>query len=107
MLFRHIVDLFYSDQEFPLHTLPNLSLDHIVLTSYSKMKEKLETQVLSRSVAIALEESGKEEVTGSAQFCRMLNDFFDCSNVRSPTEHIRKINYLIKPYESPNDKKLT
>ena len=38
MMFRHIADLFYSDQEFALHTLPKLSLDHIVLTSYSKMK---------------------------------------------------------------------
>ncbi|XP_028413907.1 uncharacterized protein LOC114536754 [Dendronephthya gigantea] len=82
LLFRHIADMFYSDQEFALHTLPKLSLDHIVLTSYSKMKVKLATQVLSRSVAIALEESGKEDVTGTAQFCRMMNDFFDCTNVR-------------------------
>ena len=46
LLFRHIADLFYSDQEFGLHTLPKLSLDHIVLTSYSKMKVKLATQVI-------------------------------------------------------------
>ena len=38
LMFRHIADLFYSDQELALHTLPKLSLDHIVLTSYSKMK---------------------------------------------------------------------
>ena len=30
-LFRHIADLFYSDQEFALHKLPKLTLDHIVL----------------------------------------------------------------------------
>ena len=82
--------LFYNDQEFALHTLPKLSLYHIVLTSYSKMKVKLATQVLSRSVAIALEESGKEDITGTAQICRMMNDFFDCTNVRSLTEHLRK-----------------
>ena len=46
LLFRHIADLFYSDQEFGLHTLPKLSLDHIVLTSYSMMKVKLATQVI-------------------------------------------------------------
>jgi hypothetical protein len=63
--------------------LPKLSLDHIVLTLYSKMKVKLATQVLSGSVAIALEESGKDETGGTAQFCRMMNDFFDCANVRS------------------------
>ena len=38
LMIRHIADLFYSDQELALHTLPKLSLDHIVLTSYSKMK---------------------------------------------------------------------
>ena len=105
LLFKHIADLFYSDQEFALHTLPKLSLDHIVLTPYSKMKVKLATQVLSRSVAIALEESGKEDVTGTAQFCRMINDFFDCTNVRSLTEHVRKRNNFIKPYESADDER--
>lgn len=38
LIFRHIADLFYSDQEYALHTLPKLTTDHIVLTSYSKMK---------------------------------------------------------------------
>ena len=54
VLFRHIADLFYRDQEFALHALPKLTLDHIVLTPYSKMKVKLAVQVLSKSVAIAL-----------------------------------------------------
>ena len=47
LLLMHIADIFYSDQEFALHTLPKLSLDHIVLTPYSKMKVKVATQVLS------------------------------------------------------------
>jgi hypothetical protein len=38
LLFRHIANLYYSHQQFALHTLPKLTLDHIVLTSYSKMK---------------------------------------------------------------------
>jgi hypothetical protein len=41
LLFRHIADIFYSNQEFALHVLPKLSLEHIVLTPYSKMKVKL------------------------------------------------------------------
>ncbi len=81
LLFRHIANLYYSDQEFGLHALPKLTLDHIALASYSKMKVKLATQVLSRSVAIALRESDNEEVLGTAMFCQMLNDFFDCTNV--------------------------
>lgn len=107
VLFRHIADLFYGDQEFALHTLPKLTMDHIVLTSYSKMKVKLATQVLSKSVAIALRESGKKEVLGTAQFCDMMNDFFDCTNVRSTTEHVRKRNQFIKPYTSGDDERFT
>ena len=41
LIFRHIADLFYSDQEYGLHTLPKLTMDHIVLTPYSKMKVTL------------------------------------------------------------------
>lgn len=107
LLFRHIANLFYSDQEFALHSLPKLTLDHIMLTSYSKMKVKLATQVLSKSVAIALEESGNEEVLGTAMFCQMMNDFFDCTNVRSTTEHSRKRNHFIKPYTSCDDERFS
>ena len=67
------------------------------------MKVKLATQVLSQSVTIALEEIGNDEVMRTAQFFRMMNDYFDCTNVRSPTEHIRKRNDLIKPYTSVQD----
>ena len=41
LVFQHIADLFHSDQRFALHSLPKLTLDHIALTSYSKMKVKL------------------------------------------------------------------
>lgn len=107
LIFQHIADLFYSDQEFALHTLPKLTLDHINLSPYSKMKVKLAVQVLSKSVAIALRETEKEDVTGTAEFCEMMNGFFDCTNVRSLTEHIRKKNPFIMPYESPEDERLT
>ncbi|CAB4032834.1 Hypothetical predicted protein, partial [Paramuricea clavata] len=36
--FSHIADLFSQDQAVELHVLPKLTLDHITLTSYSKMK---------------------------------------------------------------------
>jgi hypothetical protein len=105
--FQHVADLFYSDQDFSLHTLPKLTLDHITLTSFSKMKVKLAVQVLSKSVAIALQESGKEDVVGTAKFCEMMNSFFDCTNVRSLNEGTRKNNSFIVPYESPEDARLT
>ena len=98
LLFRHIANLFNSDQEFTLHSLPTIIMDHIVLTSYSKMKVKLATQVLSKSVAISLR-------PGTATFFKMMNDSFDCTNVRSKTEHARKRNYFIKPCTSCDDER--
>jgi hypothetical protein len=71
------------------------------------MKVKLAVQVLSKSVAIALQESGKEDVVGTAKFCEMMNSFFDCTNVRSLNEGTRKNNSFIVPYESPEDARLT
>ena len=71
------------------------------------LKVKLATQVLSKSVAIALEEAGNDEVLGTAEFCRMMNDFFDCANVRSLTEHEKKRNPLIKPYTSQDDERFS
>ncbi len=73
---------------------------------FSKMKVKLAVQVLSKSVAIALRETGKADVIGTAEFCEMMNGFFDCTNVRSRTEHTRKNYSFIKPYESVEDERL-
>jgi hypothetical protein len=106
LLFRHIADMYYNDQNFALHRLPKLTLDHVLLTSYSKMKVKLAVQVLSRTVSTCLLEIDDPSVVGTAMFCQMVNDFFDCCNVRSTTEHERKRNERIKPYESVDDERL-
>lgn len=37
----------------------------------------------------------------------MMNDLFYCTNVRSPTEHVKKRNTFIKPYTSQHDKIFT
>ena len=67
------------------------------------MKVKLATQVLSKSVTIALEEADDDDVLWTAEFCKMMNSYFDCTNVRSRAEHIHKKNGFIKPYTSLND----
>ncbi len=66
-----------------------LSLSRLTVPKKA-LGSRLATQILSKSVAIALEESGDEEVLGTAKFCQMMNDFFDCTNVRSTTEYVRK-----------------
>ena len=86
--------------------MAKLTLDHVMLSSFSKMKVKLAVQVLSRTVSTCLVESGDPGVVGTAMFCQMVTDFFYCSNVRSTTEHERKKNDRIRPYENVDDERL-
>ena len=53
-----------------------------------------------------MKETGEEDVKATAEFCEMMNRFFDCTNVRSLKEHIRKKNTFIMSYTS-NDDRLT
>ena len=96
-----------SFHEFALHTLPKVDIGSHCTHLIQQMKVKLAVQVLSKSVAIALRKIAKEDVTGAAEFCKMMNGFFDCTNVRSLTKHVRKNNAFIKPYESAEDEHLT
>ncbi|CAB4007674.1 Hypothetical predicted protein, partial [Paramuricea clavata] len=68
---------------------------------------KLATQVLSTSVAIALEECGYAYVLATAKFCKMMNDFFDCTNVMSMTEYVSKRNQFVKPYTCQDDERFS
>ena len=55
MLWEHIAKLYYMDLDSGLHQLPKLTVDHIALKSYSKRKVNLAVQVLSSTVAQALQ----------------------------------------------------
>ena len=68
------------------------------------MRVNLAVQVLSKSMAEALRRSMPlDEVSETAHFCQLMNDFFDCCNVRSTHEHQRKQNKLLAPYENCDD----
>ncbi|XP_028394454.1 uncharacterized protein LOC114518646 [Dendronephthya gigantea] len=87
-----------------LHQLPKLTMDHIDLKSFSKMKVSLATQVMSKTVSLALKRYFHEgDADETAKLCEMVNDFFDCLNVRSFHEHERKRNMLLAPYRSSTD----
>ena len=61
-------------------------------------------QILSKSMAEALRRSMPlEEVSETATFCQLMNDFFDCCNVRSSDEHQIKQNALLAPYKKCDD----
>ena len=63
-------------------------------------------QVLSSSVANALQFYGNPDTTETERFVRTFDKFFDCLNVRSPNEHITKRKEHMKPYSSASDERL-
>ena len=70
------------------------------------MKVKLAVQVLSNSVAVALKLNFPHgEADKTAEFCSMVNRFFDCANVRSLNEFKEKRNDFVAPYVSIEDKR--
>ena len=45
------------------------------------------------------------EANETARFCKLMNDFFDCLNVRAYNEATYKRNALLAPYRSQDDKR--
>ena len=60
----------------------------------------LAAQVLSASVVAVLKEFGSPEVAGTAKFALTMDKFSDCLNVRSDSEHKRKLKRYLAPYTS-------
>ena len=78
-----ISDFYKTDQNQRFRLAPKLTKRHVELPAFSKMKVKLAAQVISRTVAAALETHS--QIAGSsgsetAEFLMKFNDIFDCMN---------------------------
>jgi len=62
--------------------------------------------VLSKSVADGLSYYGDPETKATEKFCRVMDRFFDCLNVRCMDAWKEKKKSDLKPYTDPNDKRL-
>ena len=80
--------------------LPKITYDHISLAPYSVMWVDLAANILSSTMASVLTHHGGNELSGT---CDMIDQFFDCMNVRSVSEHIRKRKDKVAPYTTIND----
>jgi len=69
------------------------------------MRVNLAAQVLSATVAAVLKSFGPPEAAATAEFCEMVDGFFDCLNVRSTTEHEKKRKPFLAPYTSLHDER--
>ena len=61
--------------------------------------------MLSASVASVLKAFGSPEVAATAKLCEMVDNVFECLNVRSTEEHERKRKPFLAPYTSLDDRR--
>ena len=81
----HIVDLYKEQVEGNIYThCPKLTERHVNLDSHSRMNVNLATQVLSDTVARAMEHLYGKETSETVKFIRTMNKFFDCLNTKKP-----------------------
>ena len=100
VVWQYIIQIYNEDQENGLKILPRITSDHVKLTSYSVMRVNVATQVLSSTMSSMLTQLGPAEASATAEYCKMIDQFFDCLNVRSLEEHLRKRKPLLAPFTS-------
>uniref|UniRef100_A0A1X7TZ77 Uncharacterized protein n=2 Tax=Amphimedon queenslandica TaxID=400682 RepID=A0A1X7TZ77_AMPQE len=117
ILWKHLIDLYeWSREGSGLYVGNKLKLEHVKLTSYSRMNVGLAAQVLSKSVADMFKTLRKskekqdtsiyDDTTETEKFCRYFNYLFDCLNTRQLYEAEDKRNDAMLPYKSKDDLRL-
>ena len=67
------------------------------------MRVDLAAQILSSTMASVLSHHGVNDLSGTSKYCDMIDTFFDCMNVWSVSEHIRKRKNKVAPYTAIDD----
>ena len=106
ILINHIAT-YHENCQFDLKWLPKLSDSHFSLTAYSVMNVKLAVQILISLVGDILKEFGSSEDSGTAEFCILMDAFFDRLNVQNKEEY--KINRRpnLKPCSDVTDERFS
>lgn len=103
----HLLRLFEEHCELSLYSpCPKLTRSHITITPFGCMKVNMAAQVLSFTVANALEMLYGDNISETVNFLRVMNRFFDCMNVRNLFEGRNKRNPDLNPYRSTDDDRL-
>ena len=83
-------------------TMPKLTNEHVYLTSYSKMRVNLATQILSETVSKVMMAYFPPETHETAVFLGLMDKFFDCCNSR-PAGSVHKRKPFLAPCTSVDD----
>lgn len=99
----HIVSTVNEDKSMQLNRLVKIKEEHIHLSPQLRMRVKLASQVLSSSMANAMLARKQPELVGTAEFCSLFDQWFDCLNGRYLREGQAKIKPNLEPYKSVTD----
>ena len=105
LMWQHINNAYNKDSEKEIRYLNKLTLEHIKLTPYSKMRVSLAAQVLSSSMSKILRKDFPEYKETSNLF-EFMDGFFDCLNVRSTNEGKFTLKPNLLPYRCSDDSRL-
>jgi DNA transposase THAP9 len=105
---KHVVQL-YEDHciKSENRLCPELTRDHLYLTAFSRKKVNLAAQVLSNTVANALDHVYGETCKSTSLFIRMINKWFDIVNVKDMFEAQNTRNPNGAPFTDIDDPRLT
>lgn len=105
----HVLSFFGKDRRLTTRMAPKLTTAHVYLKDYAKMKVKLATQVLSRTVSAGMLSMVKlkllkQDVSITAKFIRVCNDMFDLLNMSkfsrdTPTRRSRDLFGKLSKFE--------
>ena len=73
------------------------------MTPFSVTRVRLAAQVLSETVGSVLNSSGPADDVGTPKCCLMMDNFFECLNVKNTMEYKVKQKPFLKPYTSVDD----
>jgi len=105
ILWSTIVKLYNHEKDKTLRQAYKLNVQNIFLNGYSKMKVKHAAQVLSRTVALLLEQMNWDNTKETVEFIRRVNDFFDMLNGAHTAQGARTLNPNLEPYTSQDDER--
>ena len=86
ILWDHLRKRLDDELENGLKLNPKLTINHIQLSSFSCMNVKLAAQILSAANANIFHNYYGPETTQTTLYCKHMNDFFNCLNVKSTKE---------------------
>jgi len=102
----HILDLYLDHCSGLYRICPKLTREHVNVTAFGAMKVRYAAQVLSSSVANALELFYDDRVTETVLFIRHMDRFFDCLNVHNKDQSGRKRNKYLEVFSDVQDERL-